>query len=132
MRTQLLTYLTANLTGTIKPSQELPFQEGNNALYLRNMRRVYLDEPNTAVERLYGTLDANSHINQKITTVRGYLAVDAKNRNADLDQALTTLDSAKDVTTITNAHRKEFDYTTIIEDDKLIYEMEYRFYSIAT
>lgn len=132
MRTQLLAYLTANLTGTIKTSSELPFEEGNSALYLKNMRRVYLDEPNTEMDRLYGTLDANHHINQKITTVRAYLCVDAKNRNADLDTALTTMASAKDVTTITTAHRREFDYTTNIEDDKLIYEFEYRFYSIST
>ena len=132
MRTELLAYLTANLTATIKPSSELPFQEGNNALYLKNMRRVYLDEPNTEVSRLYGTLDANYHINEKITYVRAYLCVDAKNRNSDLDTALTTMDSAKDVTTITTAHRKEFDYITNIEDDKLIYEFEYRFYTIST
>lgn len=129
MRGQLLTYLTANLTGTIKPSQELPFEEGNNRLYLKNMRRVYVNEPFTEIDRLYGTLNG-CNVNQKITYVRAYLAVDAKNRNADLDAALTMMDSAKDVTTIT-AHRREFDYTTNIEDDKLIYEFEYRFYSIS-
>lgn len=132
MRAELLSYLDTNLTGTIKVSQELPYQEGNNALYFKNMRRVYLDEPYTEVDRLYGTLDANHHVNQKITYVRGFLAVDAKNRNADLTQALTTLDSAKDVTTITNAHRKEFDYTTTIEDGRILYELEYRFYSISS
>lgn len=132
MRTELLAYLTANLTATIKPSSELPFQEGNNALYLKNMRRVYLDEPFTEMDRLYGTLDANHHVNQKITFVRAYLAVDAKNRNSDLDAALTTMASAKDVTSITTAYRKEFDYTTRIEDDRLIYEFEYRFYTISS
>jgi len=45
MRTELLTYLTAQLTDSIKTSQELPFQEGTNPLYLKNARRVYLDEP---------------------------------------------------------------------------------------
>lgn len=132
MRTELLAYLTANLTGTIKPSSELPFQEGNNALYLKNMRRVYLDEPFTEMDRLYGTLDANHHVNQKITFVRAYLCVDAKNRNSDLDAALTTMASAKDVASITTAYRKEFDYTTLIEDDRLIYEFEYRFYTISS
>lgn len=130
MRSDILTYLTANLTGTIKPSQELPFEEGNNRLYLKNMRRVYVDEPDTEVDRLYGTLNG-CNVNQKISRVRAYLAVDAKNRNSDLDQALISLDSAKDVTTII-AHRREFDYTTSIEDDRLLYEFEYRFYSISS
>lgn len=130
MRTELLTYLTANLTGTIKPSQELPFEEGNNPLYLRNPRRVYLDEPYTEQDRLYGTLDG-TNINNKITIVRWFLCVDAKNRNADLDAALSTLGSSKDIATITGTHRREFDYTITIDNDKLTYEGQYRFYTIA-
>ena len=129
MRSQILTYLTANLTGSIKPSQELPWSEGNNPLYLKNMKRVYLDEPNTTVDELVATFE--SDVLQKITTVRGFLAVDAKNRNADLDTALTTLAAAKDVNTITDSFRKEFDYTTSIDGAVIVYEFEYRFYTLA-
>lgn len=129
MRAQLLSYLTSNLTSSIKTSQELPWAEGNNPLYLKNMKRVYLDEPNTEVDELLPTFDTD--VNQKITTVRGFLAVDAKNRNADLDTALTTLASAKDVSTITDSFRKEFDYTTTIDGAVIVYEFEYRFYTLA-
>lgn len=129
MRAQLLTYLTANLTGTIKASQELPWSEGNNPLYLKNMKRVYLDEPNTEVDELIPSFD--SDVNQKITTVRGFLAVDAKNRNADLDTALATLAQALHVDTITDSFRKEFDYTTSIDGAVIVYEFEYRFYTLA-
>lgn len=129
MRSQILTYLTANLTGSIKPSQELPWSEGNNPLYLKNMKRVYLDEPNTEVDELVPTFE--SDVLQKITTVRGFLAVDAKNRNADLDTALATLATAKDVNTITDSFRKEFDYTTSIDGAVIVYEFEYRFYTLA-
>ena len=130
MRTELLAYLTANLTGSIKTSQEQPFEESGTALYLKNMRRVYLAEPIKEQSELIGTLD-DTDINQNITTVRGYLAVDAKNRNADLDAALTVLTNAKNVTTITNAFRKEFDYTTVIDADRITYEFEYRFHTLA-
>lgn len=130
MRTELLTYLTTNLTGSIKPSQELPYEEGNNLLYLRNLRRVYLDEPNTEQASLFPTL-GSTNINEKITTVRWYLTVDSKNRNTDLDTALTTLGSGKDIATITGVHKREFDYVTTINDDKITYEGQYRFYTIA-
>lgn len=130
MRTELLAYLTTNLTGSIKTSQELPFEESGSALYLKNMRRVYLDEPVKEQSELVPTLD-DTDINQMITTVRGYLSMDAKNRNADLDAALTTLAAAKNVTTITNSFRKEFDYTTTIDADRITYEFEYRFYTLA-
>lgn len=130
MRSQLLTYLTANLTGSIAISQELPFEEGNNPLYNRNMRRVYLDEPYTEMDTLIPTL-GSTRINQKITIVRLFLVVDAKSRNADLDAALTTFSSAKDITTITGPHRREFDYITTIDNDRITYEGQYRFYTIA-
>jgi hypothetical protein len=130
MRTELLAYLTATLTGSIKTSQELPFDQGGSALYLKNMRKVYVDEPYVEQTQLIPVLSMDD-INQNITTVRAFLAVDAKNRNADLNAALATMAQAKSITTITNSFRKEFDYTTTIDNDILLYEFEYRFYSIA-
>jgi hypothetical protein len=130
MRTELLTYLTAELTDSIKTSQELPWTEGNDALYLKNARRVYLDEPNTEQADLFPTLGSLT-INARITTVRWYLSMDAKNRNADLDSAITILGSAKDITTITGVWQRQFDYTTTIENDRIIYEGEYRFTNLA-
>ena len=131
MRTELLSYLTANLTGTIKASQELPFEQGGTANYQRNLRRVYLDEPSTEQDALINTLDESMEINQLITRVRGYLSVDAKNRNADLDAALTVMSQALRQADIPNSFRKEFDYTTTIDDDRVVYEFEYRFYTLA-
>ena len=130
MRSQLLTYLTANLTGTIKTSQELPFDQGGNALYLKNMRKVYLAEPTKEQSVMIPVL-TDDDICQNITTVKAFLATDAKNRNVDLDSALVTMANAKLVNTITDSFRKEFDYTTTIDNDILLYEFEYRFYSIA-
>lgn len=130
MRAELLAYLTSALTGSIKTSQELPFEEGGNPLYLKNLKRVYLGEPTAEQAVIIPTLDATD-INQKITAVRGYLALDAKNRNADLDSTLDTLAGARNIQTITNSFRKEFDYTQTIDADRIIYEFEYRFYTLA-
>jgi len=130
MRTELLTYLTAALTGTIKTSQELPFQEGKDPLYMKNARRVYLDEPYTEEDVLLPTL-GSLQINQRITVIRWFLTVDAKNRNTDLDAALTILSSAKDITTITGVYTRLFDYTVSIDNDRVIYEGEYRFANLA-
>ena len=128
MRTELLSYLTTNLTGSIKTSQELPWAEGNNPLYLKNMKRVYLDEPNTVQDPLVQTLDT-CVIDQTVTTVQGFLAVDAKNRNADLDTALATLAAAKNIAT--SSFRKEFAYSTAIDGDVIVYTLEYTFYTLA-
>ena len=129
MRQALLSYLTTALTGTIKTSNELPFEQGGSALYIKNMRKVYLDEPEVEQTELIATFDED--VNQNITTVRGYLSVDAKNRNSDLDTALITLATARTQADISSSFRKEFDYTTTIDGDKIIYEFEYRFYTLA-
>ena len=129
MRTALLAYLSSALTGTIKTSNELPFEQGGSPLYIKNMRKVYLDEPEVEQTQLLTTFDED--VNQNITTVRGYLAVDAKNRNIDLDSALLTLALARLQADISSSFRKEFDYTTTIDDDRIIYEFEYRFYTLA-
>jgi hypothetical protein len=130
MRTELLTYLTAQLTGSILTSQELPWQEGTNPLYIKNPRRVYLDEPYTEQDTLFPTL-GSLQINARITVVRWFLSVDAKNRNTDLDSALTILGGAKDITTITGVFTRLFDYTVTIDNDRVIYEGEYRFANLA-
>ena len=130
MRTELLTYLTAQLTGSIRTSQELPWQEGTNPLYIKNPRRVYLDEPYTEQDTLLPTL-GSLQINQRTTIVRWFLSVDAKNRNTDLDSALTILGGAKDITTITGVFTRLYDYTVTIDNDRVIYEGEYRFANLA-
>ena len=130
MRTELLTYLTAQLTGSILTSQELPWQEGTNPLYIKNPRRVYLDEPYTEQDTLLPTL-GSLQINQRITIVRWFLSVDAKNRNTDLDSALTILGGAKDITTITGVFTRLYDYTVTVDNDRVIYEGEYRFANLA-
>lgn len=126
MRSTLLAYLGSNLTGTISVSTEQPWEEGGNPLYLKNMKRIYLAEPDSEQEELIPVLNA-SGINQTVTTVRGFLAVDAKNRSSDLDSALTVCAQAQ---ANIDSFRKEFDYTSSLEDDVLLYELEYRFYNI--
>ena len=129
MRTALLNYLSDNLTGSIKVSTELPWSQGDNPLYLHNKKRVYLDEPTSEQSSAIQLLNSNDII-QTVTTVTGYLAVDAKNRPTDLDSALSVLAGAKDLSSITTAFRKEFDYTTTIEKDVITYTFEYRFYTL--
>lgn len=128
MRTEILAYLKANLTGTIKVSDELPFEEGGVSLNLKNLRRVYVNEPYTEMNQLVGTLDDD--VNEKITIVQGLLSTDAKQRNTDLNSALTILANAKDIATITTSFRNEFDYTTEISNGIITYNFEYRFHSI--
>ena len=76
------------------------------------------------------TYKINNGTSQTVTTVTGYLAVDAKNRPIDLDSVLATLKAAKDLSNIAASFRKEFDYDVTIDRDVMTYTFEYRFYTI--
>jgi hypothetical protein len=67
---------------------------------------------------------------QNDLTVTGYFAVDAKNQPTGLSQAITTILGAKDRTGLGN-FGTESDYTTEIQDDVLIYTVEYRLNTTA-
>jgi len=129
MRTELLNYLKANLSGSITAAAELPWSSGDSPLYLTNKKRVYLAEPVTKQNSVIQVLSGDDIV-ETVTTVEGYLAVDAKNRPIDLDSALATLRVAKDLSSVTDSFRKEFDYTATIDRDVMTYTFEYRFYTI--
>jgi hypothetical protein len=125
MRSELLSYLTtATSTATIKVSQELPWTTAGEPLYLKNMKKLYLDQDQVVQTTLIPTLNGGD-VFQNDLIVRGYFAVDAKNQPAGLSTAITTILNAKDQTGIVN-FGSESDYTTEILDDVMVYTVEYR------
>ena len=130
MRAELLTYLTNNLTGSIKVSTELPFENSGVALYRKNMKRVYVDNADLEATQLQGVLNGND-IMQFEHTVQVYLAVDAKNRPSDLDSALSVILNARTQSGINDSFRNEFNYTVEIDGDVEVYTFTYTFATIA-
>jgi hypothetical protein len=94
------------------------------------MKRLYLDQEQIQQEPLINTLPGYQGVDQNTVSVTGYFAVDAKNQPAGLASALTTILAAKDRTGIAN-FGVESDYTTEIQDDVLIYTVEYRLNTTA-
>jgi len=130
MRAELLAFLTtATSTATVKTVSELPWNTAGEPLYLKNMKKMYLDQTQRVETTLIPTLDGND-VFQRDLLVTGYFAVDAKNEPTGLSQAITTILSAKDKTGITN-FGVESDYTTEIQDDVIIYTVEYRMNTTA-
>jgi hypothetical protein len=131
MRAELLTYLTtATSATTIRTVSELPWNNAGQPLYLKNMKKFYLDQEQIEQSVLIPCLPGQNDIMQNTITVRGYFAVDAKNQPSGLSTAITTILSAKDRTGITN-FGSESDYTTEIQDDVIIYTVEYRMNTTA-
>jgi len=129
VRSDILTQLSTNLAThtNVKLSQELPWETGENPLYLQNMKTVYVDEEQIEVEQLYRTLD-QSNVNSTVTTVNAYLSVDAKNQLSDINTVVANILLARNV--ISSTTDSASDYETDTEGDVITYTFEYNFTTI--
>jgi hypothetical protein len=129
IRDELLTQLNTNLAAhtAFSVSSELPFNSAGDALYLKNMKTVYLDEDQLEITQHVPVLNANK-IMQTETTVNGYLVTDAKNQPSDIDTVIANVLVAR--TAITNIIDTNSSVETEIDDDRITYTFEYNFLKI--
>jgi hypothetical protein len=125
MRTELLSAIRTTLSSLnqFAVSEELPWQQNGTPLYLKNMKRVYVDREETDETVLISTFSGDIYAND--VTVLVYLAVDAKNPPSQLDTAIQRILAAKNATGVVNSG-VESDYTQEQQEDVLIYTFEFR------
>jgi len=125
IRDSLITQLTTNLSGSnVSVSSELPFTSGGEELYNKNMKTLYIDEEQISQETLYEVLDRNN-LNTNLSTLNGFLTLDAKTQLSDINSIIANVLSAKSV--ITSTITSESDYETDMDLDKITYTFEFRF-----
>jgi len=128
-RTDLISQITTNIAAhtSFAISEELPFLSGGIPLYEKNMRTIYVDEQQIAVDELYDTLDGQA-VNQTTTTINAYLSVDAKEQLTDIDTVVANLLVARNG--IANTIESTSDYETDIVNDVITYTFEYNFITV--
>ena len=131
MRTEILDYINTLNLGSFLISQELPWEESGTALYLKNLKKIYVDAPQYQNETLIAALNG-LNINNETSVVRILFACDAKQTPANYDTLVTDLKSAKDITTIEGVRSRQCDVSTDIENDALVTTLEIRFTKITT
>jgi hypothetical protein len=126
MRAQLLTAITSATSALTQfaVSQELPFEQDGSPLYIKNKKRVYVDQPVKTETTLIPLLSGNN-INQDEIITNAFVAVDAKNTPSQLDTLITQVLNAVTSTGIVN-FIAESDYTADKQEDVLIYTFEFR------
>ena len=128
IRDDLITQLTTNLSrhDSYNISSDLPYVSGEQPLYEKNMKTVYVDEQQEDVEELFNCLD-NNDVMQTETTVSAYLVTDAKNQTSDIDTVIANCLIARNGVT---ASQKSSIVTTNIENDIITYTFEYEFVTV--
>jgi hypothetical protein len=131
MRTEILDYISTLNLGSFLVSQELPWEESGQALFLKNLKKIYVDATQYQNESLITALNG-LNINNETSIVRILFACDAKQTPANYDTLVTDLKSAKDITTIEGVRSRQCDVSTDIENDALVTTLEIRFTKITT
>ncbi len=130
MRSLILTYLEANKPSGFGVSQNLPFEQNGSALYLQNLKQLYVDNPSTEQEPLYDTLDDNPVVSET-TIVNIYVVTDAKTLPTDYDTMVTIVKGVKNISTIQGYTTKRVNMSSSYANgDQLVTEFEARFTNI--
>jgi len=126
MRTEVLEYIQTLDIGGYNVSNELPWSESGTELYVKNLKKIYVDIDQIQVDPQILTLDG-TNINNEITIVRIFLANDAKQVPANYSDIINELKTAKDIEAAQGFTRRECQITTDIQADRLITTIELRF-----
>jgi hypothetical protein len=131
MRTELLSAITTAVSTLTQfaVSQELPWEQNGTPLYLKNMKKIYVDRPRQEETTLIPTLNGGE-VFQDDLIAEVYLAVDAKNTPSQLDALITKILGVKSTINVVN-FGSESDYTVDKTEDVLIYTFEFRL-NVAT
>ena len=132
MRTELKTAITtaiSTLTQFVVAS-ELPWEQNGTPLYIKNMKRVYVDLERMEETTLIPTLNGGE-VFQNDSICEVYVAVDAKNQPSQLDSLITKILGAKNSTGLVH-FGFESDYTLDKQEDVLIYTFEFRLNQATT
>jgi hypothetical protein len=131
MRTDVIDYLQTLNLGTFIVSNELPFSESGTPLYIKNLKKIYVDVDQYQAEPIIRTL-SGVMVTRDTITVKVYFANDAKSIPPNYDEAVSQLRTAKDILPTTGGFTgREVDVKTSFEADKLITEIELRFIKLT-
>jgi len=131
MRTEIIDYVQGLNLGTFTVSTELPYTESGQALYIKNPKKIYVDEEQIESLPILETLNASNVINEQMS-VTIYFSCDSKLLPANYDTVVTDLKAARNITTVENIFRRELDVSTGYDGDLLVTELVIRFNKIIT
>lgn len=130
MRTEILDYLKSLKLKNFNISDELPFSNSGTALYLKNIKRIYVDIEQVTNEPFLN-LFGNFSIDSEVHSVRLYFSTDAKQLPSDYSTVVSDIRAGKAITTLDNFYRREVLSQTSFENDLMITEFEFRFTKIS-
>ena len=128
MRSTLLTFLGTAITGTdFSVTQELPYEGDGAPLFLKNLKKVYVDQDQTSQDPLLDVLDASGQVVAETVTNTVTVVVDAKILPSGYSTLVDQIKSARLDPAITGFQQKSTDVSTEFNADRLVTEFVFNF-----
>jgi hypothetical protein len=129
MRSEILDYLKAQQFTNFNVSDELPYSSSGIPLYMKNLKRIYVDLEQLSNEPIVQSF--SSSIDSEIHSVRLYFTTDAKQLPSNYLSVVSSIQAGKNVTTDLDYYRREVNNSTSFENDIMLTEFEFRFTKIT-
>lgn len=126
MRSDILDYLAANKVTGYSVTQELPWDSSGAPLYLKNFKKIYVDQDQVVQEPLIDTLNGSGIINQD-TTVAVYVTTDAKNAPSNLGTLVSMIQNARLDPAVTGVTQRATQVSTEFVGDAQVTTFEISF-----
>lgn len=126
MRKQLLDFIKTQKLGGFRVDDALPRNESGESLYLKNPRRIYVDQDQTDVNPIIIALNG-LNISTKVTRVTVYFSTDAKLLSANYDELLDLLQEGRNIAPEMGFNSRDCAVRTSYENDLLVTELEYSY-----
>lgn len=116
MRTEIVDYLTTNKVAGFTLATELPWDSNGTPLYVKNFKRIYVDQEQVDQEPLIEVLNGSGIVNE-ITTVRVYVTTDAKTAPSNMATLISTVKNARLDTDISGVTQRATQVSTELTSD---------------
>ena len=126
MRTEIVNYLKGLKFAGFTVSDELPWDASTQPLYIKNPKKIYVDNDQKSVETIIQALNG-LNIRNETTTVSVYLTTDAKQKPSNYDAVITAIVAGKDLADIGGKTARECDVATDFTGDLMTTTLEFRF-----
>lgn len=129
MRADIITKikaLSSTTLGTFSLTEELPWESDGTALYLKNLKRIYVGPTQTDLDPIFDTLDGSGFATE-IATTTVYYATDAKqlpSNHTTLTEAIRNFRINFDTD---NWKQRRVIATTEFEGDRMVQNLEFVF-----
>ena len=128
MRSTLLTFLGTVITGTdFSVTQELPYEGDGAPLFLKNLKKVYVDQDQTSQDPLLDVLNSSGQVVAETVTNTVTVVVDAKILPSGYSTLVDQIKSARLDPAITGFQQKSTDVSTEFNADRLVTEFVFNF-----